>query len=413
MKALLADNRVQRLLVANTLGSIGSGITIFAVPWLMVKAPDGNAAYRWITIATTIVLFAIMPSYGAWVDGHSRKSALLASEAWGFFATLSMAVVGLLLGHFATWQLMAVYFAGMLYYTLHYPAKFAFVQQIFDRTHYQSLMGLLEIQGQSAMMIAGGLGSMLVDHVPLWAILLFDASTYAISFVLISSISYRSTHLETAADAAPVPPTSTWKKVADGWNWLAERPQLNLFLICSFMPFIVVMVSNYLFPIFVSQTLHVGPIFFGLGEITFAGGAMLAGALLPRWLSRHQATLTIPGTMLCFLAGLLVIILFRHPYFYLAAGALLGFGNAGSRVARNTLMLHAVPNAMMGRIGIFYAVFDRFWRTVLVGAMVIIDTRGPPVGFMLLAVITALALAGAYASRNAARQSEAHALAAT
>ena len=43
------------------------------------------------------------------------------------------------------------------------------IQQLFDRSQYQSLIGLLEIQGQTAMMIAGGLGGLLVDRVPLWA----------------------------------------------------------------------------------------------------------------------------------------------------------------------------------------------------------------------------------------------------
>src|SRR5688572_717894 len=125
MKQLLRDSRVQRLLIANTLGSIGSGVTIFAVPWLLVHQAGGNEAYRWTTIATTLALFLIMPYYGAWVDHHSRKTALLTSEAWGFLATATMAVTGLVLGGFAMWQLMAIYFAGMLYYTLHYPAKFA------------------------------------------------------------------------------------------------------------------------------------------------------------------------------------------------------------------------------------------------------------------------------------------------
>src|SRR5438477_6082163 len=110
MKDLLRDTRVQRLLIANTLGSIGSGVTIFAVPWLLVKQAGGNEAYRWVTIGTTVVLFLVMPYYGAWVDHHSRKTALLASEAWGFFATTAMAITGLLLGGLATWQLVAVYF---------------------------------------------------------------------------------------------------------------------------------------------------------------------------------------------------------------------------------------------------------------------------------------------------------------
>ena len=405
MKVLLRDTRVQRLLVANTLGSIGSGVTIFSVPWLLVHRPDGNAAYRWITIATTIVLFAIMPYYGAWVDRHSRKTALLASEAWGCFATVAMAAVGLALGHFATWQLMAIYFCGMLYYTLHYPAKFAMIQQMFDRSQYQSLTGLLEIQGQTAMMIAGGLGGVLVEHVPLWGILLFDAATYLTSFLIQSTLPYEPTHLVTShtPQVTPMAKPSVWSAVAEGWRWLRDRPQLTVFLTCSLVPFVVLMTGNYLFPIYVAQTLHASAVYFAGGEITFAIGAICAGALLPRLISQHSAATTIPGTMVVYLAGLVLLIVLPHPLIYLAAGTLLGFGNAGCRVARSALLLNIVPNSMMGRVGGFYNVFDRVLRTVLVMSMVIIDVHGPTSGFLLLLALLLLALFGVMQSRGSLR----------
>src|SRR5687767_9420908 len=249
MKELLRDSRVQRLLVANTLGSIGSGVTIFAVPWLLVHQPGGNRAYLWATVATTIVLFAIAPYYWAWVDRHSRKVALLASEAWGLFAMAALAMTELLLGGSSTWQLMTVYFAGMLYYTLHYPAKFALIQQMFDRSQYQSLTGLMEIQGQTAMMIAGGLGGVLVEHVPLWGILLFDAATYFASFAIQATLPYEATHLHAAEpgvlsekitrgndDVKRFTRTahpSVWAGVAVGWRWLRDRPRLAIFFTCS------------------------------------------------------------------------------------------------------------------------------------------------------------------------------------
>jgi MFS family permease len=401
MKDLLRDTRVQRLLVANTLGSIGSGITIFSVPWLLVHQANGNAAFRWATIGTTLILFAIMPSYGAWVDRHSRKTMLLASETWGFFATLTMALLGLALGGFATWQLMTIYFCGMLYYTLHYPAKFALIQQMFAPSQYQSLIGLLEIQGQTAMMIAGGLGGLLVEHMPLWGILLIDAGTYLTSFLLQSTLPYEATHLK--AGAASAPKKSVWASVAEGARWLQARPQLTIFFTASLMPFIAVMVGNYLFPIYVAQTLHAGPKVFAAGEVTFALGAVLAGALLPRLISRHSAATTIPATMLAFLAGTIVIILVPHPGIYLVAATLLGFGNAGCRVARSALMLNLVPNEVMGRVGVFYNVLDRLLRTLLVSAMVIIDLYGVSAGFSVLLVILIIALAGVLQSRDIAR----------
>ncbi len=424
MQDLLRDTRVRRLLVANTLGSIGSGITIFAVPWLLVHEPDGNAAYRWVTIATTIVLFVVSPYYGAWVDRHSRKTALLASEAWGFAATAAMALLGLALGGFSVWQLMAVYFAGMLYYTLHYPAKFALIQQMFDRSQYQSLTGLLEIQGQTAMMIAGGLGGLLVAHVPLWVILAFDAATYAASFALQSTLPYTATHLAPAGAAAvavagasatattgPAPVSTArvsaargvWTAVGEGWRWLVDRPLLGLFFTCTLIPFVIVMAGNYLLPIYVAQTLRAGPGWFAAGEIAFALGAIAAGFMLPRLIGRHSASDTLPGTMLVFLAGLLIVLVAPYPLAFLVAGLLLGFGNAGTRVARSALLMHLVPNHMMGRVGGFYQVLDRVLRTLLVMAMVVIDTRGPVAGYLLLAVLAVLALAGALHSRATVR----------
>ncbi len=403
MKELLRDSRVRRLLVANTLGSIGSGVTIFAVPWLLVHEPGGNAAFRWITIATTVVLFLIMPYYGAWVDRHSRKTALLGSEAWGFLATLTMALTGLALGGFATWQLMAIYFAGMLYYTLHYPAKFALIQQMFDRSQYQSLAGLLEIQGQTAMMIAGGLGGLLVERVPLWVILLFDAATYLASFLIQATLPYEATHL-TGKDGQPARPRpGVWSAVAEGWRWLRGRPRLTLFFTCSLVPFLIIMAGNYLFPIYVAQTLQASAVYFAGGEIAFALGAIVAGFLLPRLIGRHSAAGTIPATMLIFLAGLVVIIVFRFPLAFLLAGALLGFGNAGCRVARSALLLHLVPNEFMGRVNGFYLVFDRVMRTLLVYAMMIIDTHGPPAGYMVLTAVFLVAFWGVMLSRNAVR----------
>jgi MFS family permease len=400
MHELLRDARIRRLLLANTCSAVGTGITVFAVPWLLVQQPGGSTAYRWATVATTLALFVAAPYYGAWVDAHSRKSALLLSELWSAASSVLLAGLGFALDGFGTGPLVAAYFAGMLYYTLHYPAKFALIQQTFDRSHYQSLIGLLEIQGQAAMMLAGALAGLLLGRVPLSLILAVNAAAGIASYALLRGLPYTATHLGPAAAPAPA---SVWHGVAEGGRWLLARPRLAVFFTCTLLPFVVVMAANYLFPVYVTQTLAAGPEWFAGGEITFAAGAILAGLLLPRLISRHSAATTVPVTMLVFLAGLLLLAAVHLPLPYLCAGALLGFGNAGCRVARSALLLHLVPNAVMGRVGGFYQVLDRVLRTALVLAMGIIDAHGPPVGFALLAAVLLLALAGALRTRAAAR----------
>jgi hypothetical protein len=89
---------------------------------------------------------------------------------------------------------------------------------------------------------------------------------------------------------------------------------------------------------------------------------------------------------------------------YLAAGVLLGFGNAGCRVARSALMLHVVPNTVMGRVGGFYNVLDRVLRTLFVLAMSIIDLYGPPAGFVVLLAILVVSLYGVMQTRGTLRE---------
>jgi MFS family permease len=309
---------------------------------------------------------------------------------------------------------MTIYFAGMLYYTLHYPAKFAMVQQMFDRSQYQSLTGLLEIQGQTAMMIAGGLGGLLVEHVPLWVILTCDAGTYLVSFLIQATLPYEATHLKNAGSigsgagprtAVPSARPSVWANVAEGWHWLSERPRVAMFFTCSLVPFVVVMAGNYLFPIYVAQTLHASAVWFASGEIAFACGSIVAGFLLPRLIGRHSAATTIPMTMIVFMVGLAVLVVFRFPLTFLVSGVLLGFGNAGCRVARSALLLHLVPMGVMGRIGVFYQVLDRLLRTALVMSMVVIDRHGPPAGYLVLGSVVAVAFVGVLHSRESVRAS--------
>jgi hypothetical protein len=60
----------------------------------------------------------------------------------------------------------------------------------------------------------------------------------------------------------------------------------------------------------------------------------------------------------------------------------------------------------MGRVGIFYSALDRLLRTVLVGAMGIIDWYGPPSGFLLLAAVLLFAFASTLQSRGSAETAQ-------
>jgi MFS family permease len=405
MNPLLRDPRAQRLIAANLTSSIGSGITIIAVPWLLVNRPGGSQIFGWTTALTTLALFLFAPYYGAWVDRHSRKAMLLIGEVFGATATLTMTLLGLFAGGYETWHLVTVYFCGMFYYTLHFPAKFAFVQQVFGREHYQSLTSAMEIQGQTASMIAGGLASVLLDRVELSTILLVNAGTYAVSFALLAGIPYTASHL---TPGTKVVATNAWRAVGEAWTWLRARPALATFLLCSFAPFLGIMVGNYLFPIYVSQTLEASPGVYGRGEMIFALGAIAAGLTIPLLTARHGHARTTVNLTGVYLVALLLLVVWPQVMPYYSALLLLGLGNAGVRVARNVIVLETVPNALMGRVHVFFIVFERSLRTLLILVMAsLVDQRGAPFCFLLLLLVNIAAFIGLLRTRRAAEVAQA------
>jgi MFS family permease len=402
VKTLLADFRIRRLLLANITGSVGAGITLITIPWLLVQRDGGERLYGWVTIISTIVLFAFAPTYGAWLDRHSRKLALLVGETFGAATTLAMTLWILSTGDTASWQLLVLYFCGMLYYTLHYPAKLAFVQQVFERQHYQRLMGLLEIQGQTAAMLAGGLASILIDRVPFGLILLCNSATYIFSFLVQRTIPYVATHLQAARSDQP------GTGFTEGLRWLGRRPGFTTFIICTYAPYVAVMVGNYLFPIYVQKVLQASAAVYGRGEVAFALGAILAGVVIPRLLSTRPPATVALLMMAFFLGGLAILGGVPSVLAFYGALLLLGIGNAGARVARGSVLLHEVPNALMGRVNVVLAAIDRLLRTLLLfGAMAVVVRTEATWAFGGLLVFIALALALAWLTRRALHASSA------
>jgi len=412
MKTLLRDFRIRRLILANILSSMGVGITLITIPWLIVQREGGAELYGWNNIAATIVLLIFAPYYGSWLDKHSRKTALVAGEAFGALTAAAMTAWILATGVSANWQLLLLFFCGVLYYSLHFPAKFAFIQQVFERRHYQSLLGLMEVQGQIATMLAGGLASVLIDRVPFGLILLCNTATYAVSFFVLRTLPYRATHLadeevklhDGATSGAPTlpPPETPVMSFIAGLRWMGERLGFSTFLVCTLAPFMAVMVGGYMFPVYVQTVLEASASVYGRGEVALAIGAILAGLALPRLITgRSQAGLAI-GLMGLFLAGFVLLSLVPGTSAFYIALLMLGLGNAGARVVRGSVMLHAVPNALMGRVNVVMATADRLIRTVLMLGAIAIISRGlsPTIGFAGLIGFMLISIALAWGTRK-------------
>lgn len=398
MWSLMKDRRMAFLIFANLFSSVGSGITMIGIPWLFVTRDGGDAIFGYTTLATTAALFFFSPYMGALIDRYSRKTLLLGSEIVGGTFMIVFALWGLIAGHYETWQLILIYFGGSLYYSMHYPTQFAFTQEIFSRDQYKALNSVLEVQNQSASMIAGGLASLLIDRIDFSWILLADALTYAAGFILFLLIPYQRS-AETAGSAAAN--VSMWRNIGEGFHYLKQKPLLTVFFLCTLMPFVGVMLGNYLYPVYVQSILHGTASVLGASDMIYAVGAVLAGLTIPFLIHRFGSYGTVIVTFLTFTASVLLIYAFPIVGVFLAVKILNGWGNSGTRVARNTIMMETVPNHVMGRVNSFFNAAGMGMRVLMIGmATQVVAFSGVDTALLVLALVLAVSFAGVLATRK-------------
>lgn len=400
MWELMKDRRMAYLLFANIFSSIGSGITIIGIPWLFVTRDGGEAIFGYTMLATTAAMFFFSPYMGVLIDRHSRKMLLLLSEVIGGSIMLLFALWGFAQGHYETWQLILVYFGGFFYGAMHYPTQFAFTQEIFSRDQYKTLNSVMEVQNQTASMIAGGMAGLLIERVDFSWILLVDALTYIIGFVLFLLIPYQR-NAETSPAGNTARKNSMWVNIGEGFQYLKEKPLLTVFFLCSLMPFIGVMTTNYLNPVYISRVLEGSGAMLGVSDMIYAIGAVVAGLTIPLLIQRFGSYGTVVLTFISFIFSVMMTFAFPIIGIFLAMRVFNGWGNAGTRVARNTIIMETVPNQVVGRVNSFFNAASLGLRVLLIGtATQIIAFSGAKLTYLMLGTVLIISFVGILAARK-------------
>ncbi|MFD2368484.1 MFS transporter [Brevibacillus sp. GCM10020057] len=391
MREVFAHAEFRKLFFSNLFSGFGQGMTMIGIAWYLVET-TGSAQLLGSTMFTSaLLMFFIGPYIGTLIDRFSRKKMLLIENLIGFAVLGSLAAWGFF-GPYAEWMLIAIYLVTTFMYQIHYPAQSALVQEGFEARHYDSINSLLEIEGQTASVLAGGVAGVLLNSYGLHVVILFDALTYLLAFGLLSTMKYTFT-LEGEAGANR---GVNWLgQLGQSWQYIRERRGFLVFGISALMPFIAIMVSNLLKPVYVSQTLKADVSVFSFGEMAYAIGAVTAGALVAIVVRKVGSYAAIVGNTLLFAAVIAGMVSLPYGWALIAAYAVYGWCNASVRLIRQTLYMNVVPKHLMGRVMSFFNSVGMMMRLVLIGLFtVIIDHTGASLGYIIMAGLLLLAAVG-------------------
>ncbi|MBJ8106078.1 MFS transporter [Bacillus cereus group sp. N8] len=279
---------------------------------------------------------------------------------------------------------------SIIYYLLFYPTIFAFNQEIFQSEHYKSLSGTMEIQGQLTQVISGAAASFLIEIISLKWILLVDMLTFAGAFFLFLCIPY--------VKKKEVKGKVTFKKqLFEGIHFMKKRPKLFWFLLATYMPFIGVMMANYLIPVYISNILKASASVYAIEGMMYGVGAVLAGISIPIMMKYVKTEVSIVMTMFIYVISITAMII--EPSIMLLYGLAIfhAIGNAGTRVARNVLMMEEIPNEVMGRVDSLFRLIGTGIRIVLLMLFTAdVSKAGVMIPFYVLSFILILSLGIAF-----------------
>ncbi|QOV12198.1 MFS transporter [Viridibacillus arvi] len=357
MRDLYNDSRFRLIIFANIASSIGSGITMIAIPWMLVSSENGNTVFGYISICMTIINFLITPFIGNLVDKMNRKKILLISEFVCFLLLMLFTLIGFIGLPYEVWHYTIIYMIGSLYYTIFFPTMFALNQEIFNKDQYKALNGTMEVQSQLSSMIAGALASILLLKWDLHYILLLDVLSYAAAIYFYMKLPYM---------GKPINKTEKTdkKRVSEGLRYMMIRTTMFVFLVFSIMPFIGVMITNYLFPVYLRDVLKASASAYGIESMIYAFGAIIAGMFVPILARKIGNEKTIIVSVITYTIAISLIVLVNLPV-YLSLMFFIAVGNSGARVARNSFLMDQIPNEIIGRVDSLFRSIGLLFRIVL------------------------------------------------
>lgn len=341
---LFRSQTIYLLSLSNLTAAISVGISITVASWYLVNAEDGQALLSYVAFCANSSMIFIGPILGVYIDRLSRKRMLILLRLGFLFSLLLLFCFHRFLGlHVAA---LAIYFvAGCVFLAANNSARPAFVQEVIPRNRYNLVNSLMEVEGQAATVFTGAAIALMLKDWSLESIVLWNALMIAISVLAVSAIRYRPGHVATAGKRGSV--------VGDfraGADYLVRRPASSILMLASFAPYACVMVGNYLVPTLLVSVLKVPIVEFAKYEMLFGIGAILAAFLLPRMIRKWDYVPSIVLNMALFSA----VVLFQSGAPSLLTivwlAPVLGFGNAGIRVARNSWVMQIVEKSMIGRV---------------------------------------------------------------
>lgn len=379
------------LAVSNALASVGTGISMIALPWHIVTSANENKnlLYMLASIAN-LALFLIVPFMGPAIDQKNRKKLMIAIRLIFIIMIIaSLYIPGSLFN--ISFTVLIYYFSGSLFYAVNIPTRSAFVKDLFKPSEYARVNSFLETENQISAVFVGIIAVMLVEKVEISALVMLNVIFYILAIWLISFIEYTHKNVNETNEG-----TST--SLLNGIKIATQKSHQFYLIAISSVPYVVVIGFTIFYPsaiaTFESETSKT----YALVETLFGAGAIISGILTSKLINIYsneinlQKSLLLTFSIICCAHSIFV-----SSYAYIILAFFLGLLNSSIRIVNITFQMNMFSHSEMGRIGTLIQSWTLGLRALLLSCLAFLSgIMNIPMLASILSLIVFLAFIGLF-----------------
>ncbi|HSH05659.1 MAG TPA: MFS transporter, partial [Anaerolineae bacterium] len=341
------NERFRRLWLANTISSLGTQVTMLALPLVAIEVLAASAWEMGVLAAagTAPYLVVGLPA-GVWVDRWRRRSVLLGADVG---RAILLLVVPLLAvgGWLEMWHLYGVAFGAGSLGLFYDVAEEAFLPSILSEDELvagNSQLAMIDAVSElTAPVVAGGLVQLLTAPVAI----VVDA----VSFLWSAGWLW----LVGGEEEVVVAERDFWREVKEGLTYLWEEPILRGMMLTEWQWQLFGGMNDALLILYLTEVLLLPPVTIGMIYAAGSLSALVAARYSARWVGRWGLGRGILRAGLCLGLGWCLVPLMPGKSWNALGGILVamlvvGVGNLLWNVLATSLKQRLIPNRLLGRV---------------------------------------------------------------
>jgi MFS transporter, DHA3 family, macrolide efflux protein len=347
MFGLLKRRPYRIILTANFISLIGSGLNHAAIIWFVLQKTHSEEAVALLVTTITLPSLFFLPFSGVLIDRLDRRYVTMTLDIVRGLAVACVAALAFA-GRVEVWHIYAMGVVLGLGAFMFWPNMQALTQELVEAKDVVPLNALVQGTAQSGWMLAGAVVGFLYKRIGLGGILSMDATSYAVSVLLMLRLR-KGVHLVHSETTALSLGRFNRDFIA-GLRYVASQRRVLILGTVAALFTAAMMSQNVLTAPFSEKVLKAGPVGFGYCNAGWSLGAIFV-SILAGTLFRHSSShlWVLSGSLI--LAGVACGVL---PHYSLVAIGVAGYfvmgsGRGMAGVGINSALMHEVPRQLMGR----------------------------------------------------------------